>query len=81
MRLFNPCTLTIDTAARVAEAHNLISALCPEFECVRIRDKRSADFIEDMAGRLAVSDPVDSVVTEKQLSWLQNLYDRYVERA
>jgi len=74
-RMFDPTRRAVEGVGRKLTATKLVKELASEVERIEPRDPKSAQFIEDIAGRLAV-DP-EAFVTDKQLLWLQNLHDRW----
>jgi len=78
-RKINPLMEAVRHNETLAEARKLLSALAPKVQAMHYGNKKSAEFIEQMAGRIAVEGD-NAVCTERQLDWLRNLADQYKVR-
>ncbi len=75
VKVFSPLGGAIERASRVKMALEYVKELAPEVDRIELRNARAAEFITSVAGRLAADPGV--FVTEKQLSWLQQLHDQW----
>ncbi len=74
MAKISPVGAALNTASRVSKALPIIKELAPLAGKIRHSYPKGAEFIEDIATRLATEK--DPYVTEKQLEFLRGLAER-----